>query len=270
VNELLTQLHDIAIDAAKEVMRVYERPFSVDFKGPQDPVTEADRRSNDLICERLTKAFPAIPIVAEETPPEQWADYRDSDQVFFVDPVDGTREFVAKNGQFVIMIGLLSGDRPSHGLLLAPAQRTTWAGAVGEGAVRIDPDGTKYQLDGIQARQLGESRVVSSRSNPTALNQRILERLAPAEVVPLGSAGLKVAAVCDGRADIYLAPEFAGCRWDSCAPEALLRSVGGTFTDAKGRPIDYRAASVENNDGAVAAAKGLHEQVIEALDDLLR
>ena len=270
MNEILELLKHIAADAAVEVMRVYDRPFTVDFKAPNDPVTEADRRSNELICERLQKNFPQIPIVAEESPPEKWAEFREADQIFFVDPVDGTREFVAKNGQFVIMIGLASREGPTHGLLYAPARQTIWGGVVGEGAFRINPDGTQTTLSPLCSRPLHESRIVSSRSHPTKINQMVLDRLAPAEIIPLGSAGLKVAAVCDGDADIYLAPEFAGCRWDSCAPEALLRSLGGLFTDARGQVIDYRAPGVENSNGAVAAANGLHQQVIQALGDVLR
>jgi 3'(2'), 5'-bisphosphate nucleotidase len=270
MNELIEKMMVIAADAAKEIMAVYERPFSVDFKAPQDPVTEADRRANDLICARLREAYPEIPIVAEESPPEQWAQYRESERVFFVDPVDGTREFVAKNGNFVVMIGLLEGDRPTHGIMHSPVHGTYWGGVVGRGAFRKDRDGTTTELAPLKDREISESRVVSSRSQRTPLNTEVLSLLNPAEVLPIGSAGLKGAAVADGRADIYLAPEFAGCRWDSCAPEAIIRSLGGTFTDARGHHLDYRAAGVENNRGAVAASPELHSKVIGRISGLLR
>lgn len=251
-------------------MEVYERPFSVDFKGPNDPVTEADRRANDLICHRLRHAYPSIPIVAEESPPEQWARYRESERVFFVDPVDGTREFVAKNGNFVVMIGLLEGDRPTHGVMLAPALETVWAGVLGRGAFRRDPDGTRHDLLPLVERPLSQARVLSSKSQSTPLNTAAIEALRPQQVLSVGSAGLKGAAVADGRADIYLAPEFAGCRWDSCAPEAIIRALGGQFTDARGNSLNYRAAGVENNRGAVAAPPSLHAEVIQRISDLLR
>lgn len=260
----------IARDAAREIMEVYERPFSVDFKGPGDPVTEADRRANDLICGRLKQAFPGIPIVAEESPPERWARYRESERVFFVDPVDGTREFVAKNGNFVVMIGLLEGDCPTHGVMHAPAQDTVWAGVVGLGAFRQNPDGSRTSLEQLAERPLSEARVLASKSHSTPLNTAALEALRPHQVLNVGSAGLKGAAVADGRADIYLAPEFAGCRWDSCAPEAIIRALGGLFTDARGNSLNYRAAGVENNRGAVAAPPALHAEVIHRISDLLR
>jgi 3'(2'), 5'-bisphosphate nucleotidase len=100
MNAELKLLMTIAAEAAKLIMEVYARPFDVDYKGPQDPVTEADRRANDLICERLEQAFPGVPIVAEESDPATFAGFRSHDRVFFVDPVDGTREFVDRNGEF--------------------------------------------------------------------------------------------------------------------------------------------------------------------------
>ena len=268
--ELVDILIDIAADAAREIMDVYERPFSVDFKGPNDPVTEADRRANDLICARLKSSFPDIPIVAEESPPERWARYRESERVFFVDPVDGTREFVAKNGNFVVMIGLLDGDRPTHGVMYAPATGTLWAGDTKQGAYRREADGTEHRLAPLVDCPLSEARVLASKSQSTPLNAEALATLAPKEIITIGSAGLKGAAVADGRGDIYLAPEFAGCRWDSCAPEAIIRALGGVFTDAQGEAINYRAAGVENNRGAVAASSGLHAEVIARLSDLVR
>lgn len=270
MNPVIDEMMSIARDAAREIMEVYQRPFAVDFKGPNDPVTEADRRANELICGRLRQTFPGIPIVAEESPPEQWARYRQSERVFFVDPVDGTREFVAKNDDFVVMIGLLEGDGPTHGVMHAPARQTVWAGVLGKGAFRQDADGTRRKLEPLVERPLSEARVLASKSQRTPLNTAALEALQPQQVLSIGSAGLKGAAVADGRADIYLAPEFAGSRWDSCAPEAIIRALGGLFTDARGKSINYRAAGVENNRGAVAAPPRLHAEVIQRISDLLR
>lgn len=267
---LISELLLIAREAGREIMEVYERPFSVDFKGPDDPVTEADHRANELICRRLREVFPGVPIVAEESPPSQWESYRESERVFFVDPVDGTREFVAKNGNFVVMIGLLEGDRPTHGVMYAPAQNKAWAGALGRGAFRTEPDGTQIELAPLVERPLQQARVLSSKSRRTPLIAAAIKALRPQQVLSVGSAGLKGAAVADGEADIYLAPEFAGSRWDSCAPEAIIRSLGGLFTDARGDAINYRAAGVENSSGAVAASPALHAEVIRRLSELLR
>lgn len=269
--DALTQsLLSIGREAAREVMEVHARPFTVDFKGPEDPVTEADRRANTLICERLRALEPGTPIVAEESPEEDWADYRSSRRVFFVDPVDGTRAFVDGLKDFVVMIGLLDGDRPTHGVLVAPAHGIAWAGAVGHGAYRIDQDGSMSEVRIQGAKSLHEAAIVSSRSHRTSLLERAIELLGAPRILAIGSAGLKGAAVVDGRADIYLAPEHAGCRWDSCAPEALLLAAGGTYTDALGEELDYRAPSLKNDTGIVAGDPILHREAVRLVAPLVR
>lgn len=268
MDELSSQMLAIAREAAREVMAVYEEPFQVDYKAPFDPVTEADRRANTLICERLRELEPQTPVVAEESPEEDWADYRGSQRVFFVDPVDGTRAFVDRRKEFVVMIGLLQGDSPTHGVLVAPALRTAWVGVVGKGAVRIDSDGSTHALL-VDERSVDQARVVSSRSHRTSLLERSIQALGAGEVLAIGSAGLKGAAVADGRAHIYLASDHAGCRWDSCAPEAILRAAGATYTDALGKPLDYRAASLKNNRGIIAAEPSLHDEAVRRVTPIV-
>lgn len=262
---MLDTLMAIAADAAKLVMTIYEQPFQVDYKGPSDPVTQADRLANQLICERLNQAFPDIPIVAEESVPEHWANYRASERIFFVDPVDGTREFVAKNGQFIVMIGLVEGDRPTRAVMHAPALNQVWAGEVGVGAFHRDAQGLTKKLSPLHDRALKEATLIASKSKSGRLSSSEVKRLNPARLTSIGSAGLKGAAVADGSADVYYAKKKAGCLWDTCAPEAILRALGGEFTDAQGQLIDYRAADIEQNNGAVAAAPRLHREVITVL-----
>lgn len=269
MNDLTRALLDIAKEAAREILDVYERPFGVDYKGPKDPITEADRRANDLICERLARLYPGVPIVAEESPEQDWQHYRDSERVFFVDPLDGTREFVAKTDAFVVMIGLLEGARPTHGVLHAPVARRSWTGDPESGAWEVSPDGERRLLRMAKDTQLPDATVASSRSQPDSLLERAIVHLAPKAVKPIYSAGLKAAAVSAGEADVYLAPESAGFRWDSCAPEAVVTAAGGRYTDALGRALDYRAPRLENDTGIVAAAAPLHARVIESIAGLM-
>lgn len=258
----LTKLIDIAAEAAALVMKVYEGPFRVDYKGPADPVTDADRLANDLICKRLRQEFPGIPVVAEESPEREWAGYRASEQVFFVDPVDGTREFVAKNGQFAVMIGLVHGKRPVAGVLHAPALHHVWAGEVGHGAFFIDERGQARALTPLVDKPLNEATIVGSKSDVARLSAVDVEHLEPHQHIMMGSAALKAACVADGRADVYFSKKKAGCLWDTCAPEAILGSLGGAFTDARGQLLDYRDAEVVLTRGAVAAAPGLHAEIL--------
>ena len=114
----LTAVLSIAREAAEIVRAVYRTPFAVEMKGPNDPVTRADREANTLICARLAEAFPGVPIIAEETPPESLAEAREMvrhDRVFFVDPLDGTRDFADRNPEFAVMIGLAIAGRAATG-----------------------------------------------------------------------------------------------------------------------------------------------------------
>ena len=262
---LLEAMIRIASDAAELVERVYRTPFQVDFKGPRDPVTEADRQANDLICSRLAAEFPGVPIVAEESAPSTFEGFRDAAQVFFVDPVDGTNEFVEKNDEFVVMIGFIDGAHATHGVIHAPVPRVAWAGSTLTPAVEIGRDGARSPLRVSEVATLASSRVVSSRSHRSARLERVLNDLGVREIVARGSAGLKGAEVARGKAELYLAPHYAGKRWDACASDALVKSAGGRVTDAYGDVLDYRAESLSNDRGLVATNAHIHDAVLEQL-----
>lgn len=267
MNAELALLRVIAAEAARLVMEVYARPFDVDYKGPQDPVTEADRRANDWICERLAREFPGVPVVAEESDPQSFADYRRHDRVFFVDPVDGTREFVDKNGEFAVMIGLLEGSRAVAAVIDAPARGEVFAGWVGQGAVRV-ADGREQPISVSQIPTVSQGALVGSRSHRSPQLERVLQALAPKEIRVLGSAGLKGTLVANGDVEAYVAPGYAGKRWDACAADALVVAAGGTLTDTYGDPIDYRAASLSNDRGLLASNGRVHEALVRALEEL--
>lgn len=258
-------LLDIASRASELVLEVYETRFTVDYKGPSDPVTEADRRANELICRELERAFPGVPIVAEESAEESFSHFRGSERIFFVDPVDGTREFVSRNGEFVVMIGLVEGDRPKVGVIRAPAQGVTWVGVVGEGAYRIASDGTRTPIKTSEKADLSLARIVSSRSHRSPRLEKALGALGAAEIAVLGSAGLKGIEVARGAAEAYVAPEYAGKRWDSCASEAVVVAAGGRFTAADGKLIDYRSENLSLSTGVIASNGRVHDAIVERL-----
>jgi 3'(2'), 5'-bisphosphate nucleotidase len=265
---LLDGLIDIAADAARVIGEVYEQPFSVDWKGPKDPVTEADVKANDLICRRLSEWWPGVPIVAEESDPKTFAGYGESDRIFFVDPLDGTAEFVAKNGEFVVMIGLVEGDRAVAGVVYAPALRTAWAGAVSEGAFRMKEGGVREAIRVSEERDIARARAVSSRSHRSPALERALAALGPGSVSVVGSAGLKGTEIASGKAEVYLGPGTVGKRWDACAVDAIVTAAGGKFSDGRGKPFDYRAKSLVNEHGLAATNGWLHDPVIAALASL--
>jgi 3'(2'), 5'-bisphosphate nucleotidase len=206
-----------------------------------------------------------VPIVAEESDEESFAEFRGSERIFFVDPVDGTREFVERNGEFVVMIGLVEGDRPTVGVIRAPAQGLTWVGVVGEGAYQIAPDGERSPIEVSDKPSLDGARIVSSRSHRSARLDKTLGALGAAKIAILGSAGLKGVEVARGAAEAYVAPDYAGKRWDSCASEAVVVAAGGRFTAADGKLIDYRAESLGLSTGVIASNGRVHDAIVRRL-----
>ncbi|MGC4090009.1 MAG: 3'(2'),5'-bisphosphate nucleotidase CysQ [Polyangiaceae bacterium] len=263
--EELATLVGIAAEAAEVVFQIYQTPFQVDYKGPRDPVTDADRAANTLICERLQVAFPGVPIVAEESSPETFSGYQNAERIFFVDPVDGTREFVQRNGEFVVMIGVVEGDRAVASVIHAPATGIAWAGLLGHGAFRMSPAEGRRAISVSDCQSLSEVRVVASRSHRSANVERALGELGVASLVQVGSAGLKGAFVAESAADAYVAPFHAGQRWDVCACDALVHAAGGRVTDAYGVPIDYRAPGLAQDTGLVVSNGAVHGALIERL-----
>lgn len=261
----LESLIEIAAEAAVGVMRVYETPFRVDYKGPLDPVTEADRGANELICGRLAARFPGAAIVAEESAPESFADFREHERIFFVDPVDGTNEFVARNGEFVVMIAAVEGDRAVAAVVHAPATGLVWAARLGAGAFRIEAGGARTPLSVSQIASLAEARLVASRSHRTPALERALDALGVGQINAQGSAGLKGARVAEGSADAYVAPHYAGKLWDVCPTDVLVSAAGGRVTDARGRPLDYRGAGLATDRGLVASNGHVHDAILERL-----
>ncbi len=260
---------EAALSAAREaaalVLEVYATPFDVAYKIGDDPVTRADREANALLCDRLARATPGVPVVAEESAPDDYAGFASADAAWFVDPLDGTREFVAKNGEFAVMVGLAERGCATIGVIVAPVWKRAFLGIVGEGAWEIAEGGARTPIHVTSRPSLVGASLVVSRSRTPEHLASFVAGIGAASAVPHGSAGLKGVLVATGVHDVYLHPGHAGFRWDACATEALVRAAGGECTDAYGAPFDYRAADLENAHGMVASNGRVHRAVIEAL-----
>ncbi|MFO0547492.1 MAG: 3'(2'),5'-bisphosphate nucleotidase CysQ [Polyangiaceae bacterium] len=261
----LAVMRRLAREASTLVMRIYHEGFEVEMKGKNDPVTRADREANDLITAGLAAAFPDAGVMAEESAPsdEERVKISARPRIFFVDPVDGTREFADKNGEFCVMIGFAVDGRAVAGVVAVPAEGRLYWGS--------RPSGTFVEpLEGGAATPLAATpvsdrlRAVVSRSHPSSRTRAILDRIGVAETVPCGSVGLKVVRVLEGRADLYVHPSRGAKLWDSCAPEALLAGVGSVLTDSAGKPIDY-SGPLGLEDGLIAASPALLTRVVDAV-----
>jgi 3'(2'), 5'-bisphosphate nucleotidase len=247
-------------------MRVYaDDDVGTELKGPDDPVTRADKEANAFILAQLRASLPDLPIVAEESDPSTFEGFGASRAALFVDPVDGTRDFIAKTGEFCVMIGLAEEGRATVGVVLCPAFRGTWrtyGGAVGLGAFVFGEDGARTPLHVSSTTDLADVRCAVSRFHRNRDVDAKLASLACKELVPIGSSGIKGIQVASAELDLYAHPSRGKVKlWDACAPEAIVRAAGGIYSDAKGVPFDYRGA-VAQGEGTVAASSAIHAQVI--------
>jgi len=265
-SDLVDEVLLIARRASDVIREVYAAPFDVDFKGKDDPVTRADRDANTLICSALALLTPGVPIVAEESDPSAYAGYAAAPEAWFVDPLDGTREFVARNGEFAVMIGLAEGGHASLGVIVCPAIDRAFVGAPGIGAFEVAGDGSRRAIHVSPAKALIEAELLVSRSRGAeALDEREAARLGLRKITRCGSAGVKATRIAAGEADVYAQPGRAGALWDACAPEGLVKAAGGEVTDAGGIAIDYAARELPNHHGFVATNGLLHAEVLDLL-----
>jgi 3'(2'), 5'-bisphosphate nucleotidase len=261
------------------VREVYATAFSVEMKGPNDPVTRADREANLLICDLLGEAFPGEAVIAEESvTPDAVRAIASKERVFYVDPLDGTREFVDRNGEFAVMIGLAVRGRAHLGVVVLPATGEALAGRTGidsdRGEAFIEAETGSRRFLEVPAPPPGAletsaARLVVSRSHRPPLVEKLSSSLGLSQITPCGSVGVKVARVATGRADLYVHDGGGAKRWDTCGPEAILRAAGGRFTDLRGDPILYAGDDLVIRGGLIASNGLFHDVTVEAARALL-
>ncbi len=267
----LEEMIAIAQRASQHVARLYaahqRSAIEVSMKQPGDPVTAADKEANEIICSSLAAAFPDAAIVAEESvpSPSELATRLLNPRVFFVDPVDGTREFVNKNPEFAVMIGLAIDGRAAAGVVATPTDARLVAGRVGQSAFLQDADGERRFVT-VHARGTFEDATLAvSRSHRPALVAPLCRRLGIQNLLPCGSVGVKVLRLIERQADVYVHAGAGLKRWDTCAPEAILTAAAGRMTDLDGAPIDYTDPDLGLRRGLVATNGTLHPGVLSAI-----
>lgn len=238
---------DLARRAGLAILEIYDAGFSVRDKADRTPVTDADERSEALILAGLRELTPDIPVVGEESfaRGEKAFDGPPPPQFWLVDPLDGTREFVARNGQFAVNIGLISNGRPLLGVVHSPVEGIVWSGCVGTGAFRQARDGRETTIR-ARAKPAGGIVVVTSRSHSSGAESAVASAHMVAEHRKLGAA-VKFGLLAEGAADLY--PRMGPTsEWDTCAGEAILVAAGGHVERPDGRLLEYGKPGFRNPD----------------------
>ncbi|MQA88682.1 MAG: 3'(2'),5'-bisphosphate nucleotidase CysQ [Gemmatimonas sp.] len=247
---------DLARRAGQAVLDFYGSTDSV-AKAGGSPVTEADYAANRIIVEGLTSAFAGDGILSEESADSP--DRLERSRVWIVDPLDGTKEFLAQNGEFSVMIGLAIQGRPVLGVVYLPALDVMYGAIAGEGAW-VERSGTREVLrrDGLKG---SAPRLVGSRSHPDPLIEEIVAALGISDVVPCGSVGVKCSRIAEDQRDLYVHPVPYLKEWDTCAPEVIAREAGATVTDCRGEPLRYNKVEPVQPHGILVRAPGCDGEV---------
>lgn len=256
----LREAKRLAREAGAILMKIYATDFAVAYKGVRDPVTDADKQANAFLVKELSRLFPDDAIIAEESP-----DLRDDGgaaRCWYVDPVDGTKEFISKNGEFSVMIGLAIEHESRLGVVYQPAKDKLYSGVVGQGAW-LEEGGEERALTVSEVADPKQLSLVVSRSHRSASTSAFVERVGITKESKSGSVGLKVGLIAERAADLYVHISDKSMKWDACGPEAILRGAGGRFTDLAGRPYRYGDGPLANVGGILAVNAAAFDAVVE-------
>ena len=227
---------EIAVAAGRAILEIYGQDFEVVQKEDRSPLTEADLASHRVIRDALAKLTPDIPLLSEESATVAYDIRSGWSQYWLVDPLDGTKEFVNRNGEFTVNIALIREFEPVLGVVHVPVTGVTYSGVVGKGATRRSP-GESPEPIRVQRPCASPVRVVGSRSHANPRLQQYLQPLGDHRLVSMGSS-LKFCLVAEGRADFYprLGPTS---EWDTAAAHAVVLAAGGRIITLDGRPLQY-------------------------------
>ncbi len=253
--EWLSIALNASIDAGRAIMKIYSQPFEVDYKEDNSPLTIADQHADDIICNYLTQTN--IPILSEEGAKHDYEIRKEWKLCWIVDPLDGTKEFIKKNGEFTVNIALVEKGIPVFGVVFAPALGVMYYGEKGKGAYKIlIPDLTAEKIDLTPTGSLpfqkfpNKFSIVGSRSHASPETNAYVEdqKLIHGEIdfVAAGSS-LKFCLLAEGKAHVY--PRFAPTmEWDTAAGQAVLEASGGTLVEwPSKKPMRYNRKELLNS-----------------------
>lgn len=237
---VLDDLRDIARAAGDEILAVYETNFNVRLKGDRSPITEADQRAHDIIEHRLYQLDSSIPVLSEESSPPSYETRRSWNRYWLVDPLDGTREFCKRNGEFTVNIALIENALPQFGVVGVPVKNHIYVADVSRKQAFFIDD-VNFEPIHCKSVRIGDVVAVTSRSHATEREARLLEwldrNLRGVKNTAIGSS-LKICHIARSYADLYVKLSTLS-EWDIGAAHAILCAAGGDIFTMDGRPFRY-------------------------------
>ena len=264
-------ISQLARDAGAILLAHYHSPFLVEQKvnalKELEEVTAADREANDLIVSRLAVEFPDDGILAEESADTERRLAKD--RVWMIDPMDGTKNFIQRDGDFAVQIGLTVAGESVAGVVYQPSRDVLYRAARGAGSWIEQPGKQMERMSVSDITNPNEMVLASSRSHRSPRMERVVSNFGFKAEVRRGSVGVKIGLITERKADIYMHLSPSTKQWDTCGPEIILAEAGGRLTDLFGQPLRYNGLRVDNRNGIVATNGAAHELVIENLKPLL-
>ncbi|MGO1502892.1 MAG: 3'(2'),5'-bisphosphate nucleotidase CysQ [Marinobacter sp.] len=241
-SSILPDVIKVADAASAEVLRIYQSDFSVSYKEDESPITAADVASHEIIVKGLRNISRDIPILSEEGTQAPWVERKHWRRFWLVDPIDGTKEFTQRTGEFTVNIALIEEGEPVMGVVTAPALEEAFWGIKGEGAYKRDHAGQVNRIRVAEHQSI--KRVVASKNHLNGKTREFIEALGDHETLQAGSS-LKFCRIAEGQADIY--PRMAPTsEWDTAAAHAVLLAAGGNVCAVNGNPLRYGKKAVLN------------------------
>jgi len=247
----------IAKQAGEKIMRIYQKDVGVEYKEDQSPLTEADLASHHLICDELSKFYPDIPILSEES--ADTFTLADANACFWcVDPLDGTKEFIKKNDEFTVNIALIQNQQPILGVIGVPAKNSVYAAVKGEGAFKQQGENALQKIQ-VKPQDPDHRTFAVSRSHLDDQTKAMVDEC-QAQMLQAGSA-LKLAYVAEGLVDVY--PRFGPTMlWDVAAGQCVIEESGGqVLCDKNQHPMTYNINNMKN-DSFIAMNENLQKKVV--------
>lgn len=244
-----------AIKAGTKIIKIYSTNFSTQYKGKNDPITKADIESNNILIKELSQFN--YPILSEEMNPN----IDRSDKFWIIDPLDGTKEFINRNGEFSVMIALVKGNTPLLGVVYQPTNKTLYVAEKDLGVFK-KVNNSWVKLTCSKVSSLKDSKAVLSKSHLYEKDKKYLELMNIKNFIQLGSSGLKVGKICEGKADFYFNPSSKLKIWDTAAATCMISQAGGKITDMFGNNLDY-TKDIYHLNGIMVSNNNLHSLLIK-------
>jgi 3'(2'), 5'-bisphosphate nucleotidase len=238
INININKVINIAIDAGKEILRIYQQDsFDQQSKLDKSPLTEADIAAHNLITRQLKQITPNVPILSEESKKIPWNVRKLWSIYWLIDPLDGTKEFIKKNGEFTVNIALIHQNNPIIGVVHAPVLNETWVGEQGKSAIKIEQE-SRITIKATPYKKTDICKVVGSRSHAGDSLNKYLQGLGEYHLISIGSS-IKLCLVAEGKAHIYLRLGPTS-EWDTAAAHAVVNSAGGEVFEFETKmPLKY-------------------------------